>query len=58
MSVHRGDDELSDLSHEMVAVSLRRPDHDFDLTQHIVSDAAPTAEDEARTWWPWRMAKR
>jgi hypothetical protein len=58
MSVHRGDDELSDLSHEMVAVSLRRPDQDFDLTQHIVSDVAPTAQDRARPWWPLRRAKR
>ena len=58
MSVHRGDDELSDLSHEMVVVNPRRPDHDFDLTQHIVSDVAPTAKDQARPWWPLRTAKR
>jgi DNA-binding MurR/RpiR family transcriptional regulator len=51
MSVHRGDDDLADLSHEMVAVGPSRPEHDFDLAQHIVTDVAPTSDDGAHARW-------
>jgi hypothetical protein len=41
MSVHRGDDDLADLSHEMLSVDPLRADRDYDVTQHIVTDVAP-----------------
>jgi hypothetical protein len=53
MSVHRGDDDLADLSHEMVSVDLLRADRDFDVTQHIVTDVAPSGEQRPRTRWSW-----
>jgi len=51
MSVHRGDDDLADLSHEMLSVDPRRADRDFEVTQHIVTDAAPAGGQHTRTRW-------
>ena len=57
MSVHRGDDDLADLSHEMLSVDPRRADHDYDVTQHIVTDVAPGRAPHARTRWAWRSLR-
>lgn len=51
MAVHRADDDLADISHEMLSVDPLRDDHDFDLTQHLVTDAAPMAELQERRRW-------
>jgi hypothetical protein len=53
MSVHRGDNDLADLSHEMLSVDLLRADRDFEVTQHIVTDVAPGHEQRARARWGW-----
>jgi hypothetical protein len=58
MSVHRGDDDLADLSHEMLSVDLRRADHDYDITQHIVTDVAPGHALDARTRRAWGRLRR
>ena len=52
MSVHRDDEDLADISHEMLSVDPLRDDHDFDLTQHLVTDIAPMGVDrqERRRW--------
>jgi hypothetical protein len=57
MSVHRGDDDLADLSHEMLSVDPRRADHDYDVTQHIVTDVAPGHTLRPRTRWPWGLLR-
>jgi hypothetical protein len=57
MSVHRGDDDLANLSHEMLSVDLRRADHDFEVTQHIVTDVAPGHEFGARPRWTRRSLR-
>jgi DNA-binding MurR/RpiR family transcriptional regulator len=41
MAMHRGDEDLNDLSHEVLSVDPLRDDRDFDLTQHLVTDVAP-----------------
>jgi hypothetical protein len=51
MSVHRGDEELADISHEMLSVDPLRDDHDFDLTQHLVTDIAPIVQSQASKRW-------
>ena len=51
MSVHRGDEDLVDMSHEMLSVDHRRDDHDFDLTQHLITDVAPMVERQQRSRW-------
>jgi hypothetical protein len=38
LTLHRGDDELVELSHETLSVDAKRPVTDFDLTQHVVTD--------------------
>jgi hypothetical protein len=38
LTLHRGDDELMELSHETLSVDANRPVTDFDLTQHVVTD--------------------
>ena len=58
MSVHRGDDDLADLSHEMLSVDLRRADHDYDITQHIVTDVAPGHALDAGTRRAWARLRR
>jgi hypothetical protein len=52
LAVHRGDLALADLSHEMLSVDPVRTDHDFDLTQHLVTDLAPMVELQERRRWP------
>ncbi|MGA2306563.1 MAG: hypothetical protein ABSH29_20610 [Acidimicrobiales bacterium] len=56
MSVHRGDDDLADLSHEMLSVDPRRADHDYDVTQHIVTDVAPGHALRAQARWRLRRS--
>jgi len=51
MAVHRDDEDLVGLSHEMLSVDPLRDDHDFDLTQHLVTDIAPLAERQERRRW-------
>jgi hypothetical protein len=58
MSVHRGDDDLADLSHEMLSVDPRRADQDYDITQHIVTDVAPGHELQARSRRAWGLLRR
>jgi hypothetical protein len=57
MSVHRGDDDLADLSHEMLSVDPRRADRDYDVTQHIVTDVAPGHELRPHTRWRLRRSR-
>jgi hypothetical protein len=35
----------------MLSVDPLRDDHDFDLTQHLVTDIAPMAERQERRRW-------
>jgi hypothetical protein len=56
MSVHRGDDDLASLSHEMLSVDPRRADRDYDVTQHIVTDVAP-GHDALRPGARWRLRR-
>jgi len=58
MSVHRGDTDLADLSHEMLSVDPFRADHDYDVTQHIVTDVAPGRAHDARTRRAWGLLRR
>jgi hypothetical protein len=51
MAVHRDDEELADISHEMLSVDPLRDDRDFDLTQHLVTDIAPMVERQERRRW-------
>jgi hypothetical protein len=51
MAVHRDDADLADLSHEMLSVDPVRGDHDFDLTQHLITDIAPMVERQERRRW-------
>jgi hypothetical protein len=57
MSVHRGDDDLADLSHEMLSVDPLRADRDFEVTQHIVTDVAPGHEQRGRARWGWALPR-
>jgi hypothetical protein len=41
MTLHRGDTELVELSHETLSIESSRPARDFDLTQHVVTDLTP-----------------
>jgi DNA-binding MurR/RpiR family transcriptional regulator len=41
MTLHRGHPDLIDLSHETLLVDPSRPDRDFDMTQHLVTDLTP-----------------
>ena len=56
MSVHRGDTDLAGLSHEMLSVDPVRADHDYDVTQHIVTDVAPGREQRAPARWRLRRS--
>jgi hypothetical protein len=56
MSVHRGDTDLAGLSHEMLSVDPFRADHDYDVTQHIVTDVAPGREQRAPARWRLRRS--
>ncbi len=49
LSMHRGDHELSDLSHETLEVGADRPFLHFDLSEHLVSMAASL--DQGSRWW-------
>jgi hypothetical protein len=42
-SMHRDDADLMELSHESLSVAAARPHHDFDITQHVVTDLTPQA---------------
>jgi hypothetical protein len=41
MSLHRGQPELVDLSHETLSVDRSKGTHMFDVTQHVVTNSAP-----------------
>lgn len=41
MSLHRDQVDLAELSHETLSVDPSREDRAFDITQHVVTDAAP-----------------
>jgi hypothetical protein len=41
LSLHRGHPELVDLSHETLAVDRRRPEQEFEVTQHLVTELSP-----------------
>jgi hypothetical protein len=43
MTLHRGDAELVDLSHETLAVNASRPIREFDFAQHVITDMTPEA---------------
>jgi hypothetical protein len=45
MTLHRGDTDLLDLSHETLSIESSRPARDFDLTQHVVTDLTPLVAD-------------
>lgn len=51
MAIHRDDEDLADISHEMLSVDPMRDDHDFDLTQHLITDIAPMVERQERGRW-------
>ena len=41
MTIHRGQPDLIDLSHETLLVDPLRPVRDFEMTQHLVTDLTP-----------------
>jgi hypothetical protein len=41
MTLHRGYPDLIDLSHETLLVDPLRPDRDFEMAQHLVTDLTP-----------------
>jgi DNA-binding MurR/RpiR family transcriptional regulator len=41
MTLHRGNPDLIELSHETLLVDPFRPDRDFEMTQHLVTDLTP-----------------
>jgi hypothetical protein len=41
LSLHRGHPELMDLSHETLSVDRQRPDQEFEVAQHLVTDLSP-----------------
>jgi hypothetical protein len=41
MTLRRGPPDLIDLSHEALFVDPLRPDRDFEMTQHLVTDLTP-----------------
>jgi hypothetical protein len=45
MTLHRGDTDLVDLSHETLSIEASRPFRHFDLTQHVVTDLTPLVSD-------------
>jgi hypothetical protein len=45
MTLHRGDNELLELSHETLSIESSRPSRHFDLTQHVVTDLTPLVPD-------------
>jgi hypothetical protein len=51
MSLHRGDDELLDLSHETLFVDPSRGERAFEITQHVVTDSAPAVLPDRRSRW-------
>ena len=51
MAIHRDDEDLADISHEMLSVDPMRDEHDFDLTQHLITDIAPMVERQERRRW-------
>jgi hypothetical protein len=40
-TLHRGNPDLIELSHETLLVDPIRPDRDFEVTQHLVTDLTP-----------------
>jgi len=51
MSLHRGQPDLVDLSHETLSVDRSKEDHVFEVTQHVVTDSAPvTAISKSPRW--------
>jgi hypothetical protein len=42
MTLHRGHPDLIHLSHETLLVDPLRPDRDFEMTQHLVTDLSPS----------------
>jgi hypothetical protein len=49
LSLHRDDADLMDLSHETLAVDRSRPQCEFDVTQHLLTDLTPLSSGR-RTW--------
>jgi hypothetical protein len=45
MTLHRGDSDLLDMSHETLSIESSKPARYFDLTQHVVTDLTPLASD-------------
>ena len=43
LTLHRGDPDLAELSHETLSVDRRRPDDEFEVTQHLVTDLSPVS---------------
>ncbi len=41
MTLHRGQPDLVELSHETLLVDALRPARDFEMTQHLVTDLTP-----------------
>jgi hypothetical protein len=48
LSLHRGHPELVDLSHETLSVDQRRPDEEFEVTQHLITDLSPAPAHRGR----------
>jgi len=57
MAVHREDEDLADISHEMLFVDPLRDGHDFDLTQHLITDIATMVELQEPRRWPRRLRR-
>ena len=51
MSLHRGQPELVDLSHETLSVDRSKKDRVFEVTQHVVTDSAPVAAASKSARW-------
>jgi hypothetical protein len=41
----------------MLSVDPFRADRDFEVTQHIVTDAAPSGGQHPRMRWPWGLSR-
>lgn len=48
LSLHRGDTDLVDLSHATLAVDRVRPDEEFEVTQHLITDLSTVPDRRGR----------
>jgi hypothetical protein len=60
LALHRGQLDLADLAHEALSVDPTRQERAFEITQHVVTDAAPAGADirtRGRSWLPGRRER-